>query len=88
MYARLTTFADHLARLGRSLDSSVDAFNKAAGSYDSRVLPGARKFAELGVTGSNTPPAVEQIERATRHVESGCDSSEAGSRPRRGNAGV
>jgi len=86
MYARLTTFADHLARLGRSLDSSVDAFNKAVGSYDSRVLPGARKFSELGVTGSNKPPKVEQIERATRHVESRCDSCEADIAPRRGKA--
>ncbi len=83
MYARLATFADHLARLGRSLDSSVDAFNRAVGSYDSRVLPGARKFAELGVTGSNKPPKVEQIERATRHVESRCEADIA---PQRGKA--
>jgi DNA recombination protein RmuC len=88
MYTRLTTFADHLARLGRSLDSSVDAFNKAAGSYDSRVLPGARKFAELGVTGSQTPPGVEQIERATRHVESRCDTGEPEHKPRRSKAGA
>jgi len=86
MYARLTTFAGHLARLGRSLDSSVDAFNKAAGSYDSRVLPGARKFSELGVTGSDKPPAVEQIERATRHVESRCDAGEPDPMPQRGKA--
>jgi DNA recombination protein RmuC len=70
MFSRLTTFADHLARLGRSLDSSVDAFNKAVGSYDSRILPGARKFTEMGVTSKQAPPRVEQIERATRHIES------------------
>ncbi|HYQ73087.1 MAG TPA: DNA recombination protein RmuC [Gammaproteobacteria bacterium] len=86
MYARLTTFAEHLARLGRSLDSSVDAFNRAAGSYDARVLPGARKFSELGVTGSDAPPAVEQIERATRRVEARCDSSESGIVTQRGKA--
>jgi len=86
MYARLSTFSEHLARLGRSLDSSVDAFNKAVGSYDSRVLPGARKFSELGVTGNDKPPGVEQIERATRYVESRCDSSETDSAPQRGKA--
>jgi DNA recombination protein RmuC len=84
MYARLSTFAEHLARLGRSLDSSVDAFNKAVGSYDSRVLPGARKFSELGVTGNDKAPEVEQIERATRYVESRCDSSETAGGPQRG----
>jgi len=73
MHNRLTNFAEHLARLGRCLDGSVDAFNKAVGSYDSRVLPGARKFAEMGVTGNDTPPRIEQIERATRHVDSGVE---------------
>ncbi len=68
MFARLSTFADHLARLGRNLDNSVDAFNKAVASYDSRVLPGARKFTELGVTARKEPPRVEQIERVARSV--------------------
>jgi DNA recombination protein RmuC len=87
MYARLTTFADHLARLGRSLDGSVEAFNKAVGSYDSRVLPGARKFSELGVTSSDKPPEVGQIERATRQVASRCDNNEPDFRPQRGKTG-
>jgi DNA recombination protein RmuC len=70
MYARLTTFAEHLSKLGRNLDNSVDAYNKAVASYDSRVLPGARKFTELGVTSKKEPPKVEQIERMARSVES------------------
>jgi DNA recombination protein RmuC len=88
MHARLTTFADHLARLGRSLDSSVEAFNKAVGSYDSRVLPGARKFAELGVTGNNQTTGIEQIERATRRVASCCDAGETESEPPRSKANI
>jgi DNA recombination protein RmuC len=70
MYARLTTFAEHLAKIGRNLDNSVDAYNKAVASYDSRVLPGARKFTELGVTAKKEPPKVEQIERMARNIES------------------
>ena len=70
MFARLTTFAEHLARLGRSLDSSVDAYNKAVGSYDTRILPGARKFTEMGVTAKQGPAALEQVERSTRSIES------------------
>ena len=70
MFARLTTFAEHLAKIGRSLDNSVDAYNKAVASYDSRVLPGARKFTELGVTAKKEPPKMEQIERMTRNIES------------------
>ena len=69
MFARLTTFAEHLSRLGRSLDNSVDAYNKAVGSYDTRILPGARKFTEMGVAAKKEAPKLEQIERGTRQIE-------------------
>ena len=69
LYSRLATFAEHLSRLGRSLDSSVSAYNKAISSYDSRILPGAKKFTELGVTARKEPPRLEPIERSARHVE-------------------
>jgi len=69
MYDRLITFAEHLARLGRSLDSSVDNFNKAVGSYDSRVLPGARKFVDMGISAREEPTEPAQIERGTRKVQ-------------------
>jgi DNA recombination protein RmuC len=68
MFVRLGTFAEHLARLGRNLDNSVDAYNKAVASYDSRVMPGARKFTELGVTARKEPPRVDQVERMARRV--------------------
>jgi len=87
LYARLTTFAEHLARLGRCLDGSVDAFNKAVGSYDSRVLPGARKFAEMGVTSAGNPPRVEQVERAARQVEAGGESGDPALEKRQHSAG-
>ena len=70
MYDRLITFAEHLSRLGRSLDSSVDNFNKAVGSYDSRVLPGARKFVDMGIHARKEPAQPAQVERATRQVQS------------------
>ena len=70
MYDRLITFAEHLSRLGRSLDSSVDNFNKAVGSYDSRVLPGARKFVDMGIHATKEPAQPAQVERGTRQVQS------------------
>lgn len=66
LYGRLATFAEHLSRLGRSLDNSVDAFNKAIGSYDSRILPGAKKFTELGITAMKEPPGLTPVRRTTR----------------------
>lgn len=49
IHDRLGTFADHLGRVGRSLRSSVEAYNRAVGSLEGRVLPSARKFEGLGV---------------------------------------
>ncbi|MEK7303518.1 MAG: DNA recombination protein RmuC, partial [Pseudomonadota bacterium] len=48
LYQRLAVFTEHLSKLGGSLEGSVSAFNKAVGSFDSKVLPGARKFVEMG----------------------------------------
>ncbi|HSH28840.1 MAG TPA: DNA recombination protein RmuC [Thiohalobacter sp.] len=69
VYSRLGTFAEHLGRLGKSLDSSVNAYNKAVGSFDSRVLPGLRKFTEMGISAKKEAGPLDQIERAPRQVE-------------------
>jgi DNA recombination protein RmuC len=70
LYQRLGTFAQHLQKLGRSLDSSVKSYNSAVGSFDSRVLPSARKFTELGISDQKQTEAPEQIETGTKQVES------------------
>lgn len=70
LYQRLGTFADHLSKVGKSLDSSVNAYNKAVGSFDSRILPGARKFTELGIAAKTLVNEPDQIERGARAVQS------------------
>ncbi len=69
LYQRLGTFAEHLSKVGKSLDSSVSAYNKAVGSFDSRILPAARKFAELGIAAKTAFAEPDQIERAARTVQ-------------------
>jgi DNA recombination protein RmuC len=49
LYRRVATFTEHLSRVGKSLGSSVDHYNKAVGSLERSVMPGARRFAELGI---------------------------------------
>jgi DNA recombination protein RmuC len=63
LYQRLAVFTEHLSRLGGSLEGSVSAFNKAVGSFDSKVLPGARKFVEMGVSPKKAlePPTLLEI---------------------------
>ncbi len=70
LYKRLLTLTDYLTRLGRSLDNSVAQYNKLVGSFDSRVLPGARKFTEMGIDTGKTLKNAEQIEKGVRAVES------------------
>lgn len=66
LYQRLATFSEHLAKLGRSLESSVGDYNRAIGSFDSKVLPGARRFTEMGISAKKTLEAIEQIEKGVR----------------------
>lgn len=73
LHQRLSVYVDHMERLGRRLNNAVGAFNDAVGSLESRVLPGARRFAEHGaVSAGKELPMVEPIEstaRATRAPE-------------------
>ena len=70
LYQRLAVFSEHLAKLGKSMDSSTKHFNNAVGSFDTRILPSARKFKELGINEKKTINQPEQIETATRSLES------------------
>lgn len=66
LYSRLGTLADHFAGVGKGLDRAVDAYNKAVGSLEGRVLVAARRFTELGADTAQEIPSVVPIERATR----------------------
>ena len=68
LYKRLSTFSGHLSKLGRQLGSSVDSYNQAVGSLERNVLPGARKFAELGVTARKDIEELTPVEKAPRDV--------------------
>jgi DNA recombination protein RmuC len=52
LYDRIAGFADHLEKVGRSLEAAVKGYNGAVGSFEGSLLPGARKFAELGARGA------------------------------------
>ena len=64
---RLTTFTGHVARVGRSLDGAIVAYNEAVGSLESRVLVTARRLAALEV-GEAPLEAPAPVERRARPV--------------------
>jgi len=83
LYERLTVFTGHIVRMGQQLESSVRTYNQAVGSLRQKVLPGARKFTELGVRPRKAIPPVNEIETMTRSAEDlaaaapGSETSEA-----------
>jgi DNA recombination protein RmuC len=66
LHDRLRSMANHMDALRRGLDRAVEAYNKAAGSFESRVMVTARKFPELGAAVTDDIPELEQIETTTR----------------------
>jgi DNA recombination protein RmuC len=76
LYKRLGVFASHLTKLGRNLGQSVDAYNSAVGSLERQVLPGARKFTELGVRPDREIEEVEPIDKLTRDATRDSTSTE------------
>lgn len=70
LYKRLAAFTEHLAKVGRSLGGSVDAYNRAVGSLERSVLPGARRFTEMGISsGKKAIESLEPLEQGVRNVE-------------------
>lgn len=65
LYERLGTMGDHLGRVGRSLTSAVDAYNRCVGSIEGRVFTTARRLRDLHVTQSELA-AMEAIEASVR----------------------
>ena len=58
-----------MARVGNQLDGSVRAYNKAVGSLERNVLPGARKFTELGVQPRKQLDELSSVESSARDLQ-------------------
>jgi DNA recombination protein RmuC len=75
LYERITTFAAHLASVGKSLGDSVRAFNSSVGSLERMVLPSARRFTDLGVQPRQRLASPKPVEETPRDVASSLDES-------------
>lgn len=62
LYKRLAGFIDKFQKIGKTLHTSVQAYNDAVGSFDRRVLSTARKFEDMDSTFSSkaSPTLLEE----------------------------
>jgi DNA recombination protein RmuC len=64
---RLSVLTDHFEKLGKSLKNSVDSYNQAVASFESRVLVSARQMTDLGEFDVQNPIKVlEPIEKTPK----------------------
>ncbi|PID49356.1 MAG: DNA recombination protein RmuC [Proteobacteria bacterium] len=49
LHKRLSTMIEHMERLGKHLEASVDSYNRLLGSVERSVMPSARRLSELGI---------------------------------------
>lgn len=74
LYDTCTILTDHFASIGQSLNRAVSQFNKATASYESRLLPRARKLKELGVTTKkDLPEHIPSPEMIARELATALD---------------
>lgn len=80
LYKRIADMTGHWSRMGRALGSAVEAYNKATGSLETRVLVTARKFKEMGAASStldlDETAIVDRIPKEPQAVEFVQDQSE------------
>jgi len=68
LYERIHTLVKHFVDVGSAIGKAMDSYNKVIGSMELRVLPSVRKFKELGVTGAEEIPVLEQIDKTPRSL--------------------
>jgi DNA recombination protein RmuC len=69
LHERMRVMAEHIAGIGRGLEKANEAYNSAVGSLESRVLPAARKFKDLGVVPGAEIPVLAPVETTPRSLQ-------------------
>jgi DNA recombination protein RmuC len=75
LYDRILKFAEHLSDVAKGLERANKAYNSAVSSFDSRLVPSARKFREMGVGTANVPD-LDPIETTPRPTLSAPETDE------------
>lgn len=68
LYDRLRLLTSHFEDLGDKIGKAADAYNRVIASMESRILPAARRFKDLGAGTGEDIPGLEPVDRAIRQL--------------------
>jgi len=69
LYDRIALMADAVQAIGLNLKQAAGAYDRFLGSLESRVLVSARRFKELGVSGTKELPDLSPLNLSVREVK-------------------
>jgi DNA recombination protein RmuC len=68
LYERLSTMVEHLGGVGKNIKQAADSYDRFIGSLETKVLPGARRFKDLGVRSSRDIEMPDPLSLTVRRV--------------------
>jgi DNA recombination protein RmuC len=68
LHKRIATFLEPYAKLGRQLNSAVNAYNQGAGSLDARVLPQLRRLEDAGAGSEKPAPPITGLDTPAKLI--------------------
>lgn len=69
LYKRIITMSEHVANLGKAIETAADRYNKMVGSMEQSVLPAARRMREKGIGNAQQPiPEIGEIDGHPREL--------------------
>jgi len=68
LHKRIATFLEPYAKLGRQLNSAVNAYNQGAGSLEARVLPQLRRLEDSGAGSEKTAAPVPGVDTPAKLI--------------------
>ena len=69
LFDRLSKFKGFVQEVGKRLHQANDSYNKAVGSFNTRLIPGAKRLSELQTTGGKELDSLDQVDVEPRSFQ-------------------
>ncbi|HET9372367.1 MAG TPA: DNA recombination protein RmuC [Vicinamibacterales bacterium] len=69
LYERLATLTEHLEGVGKNIKGAADSYDRFIGSLETKVVPAARRFRDLGVSATKDVALPDPLTLSVRKVK-------------------